>query len=103
MKQLLQGFKEYVCVYVSPVFACALCGGGGGYVSLAIFLADASAAGVQADHSLSDRLHFLLHDAVDADDDCTCFVTSPGETDGNDAADQESKIERERGKKIGKQ
>lgn len=31
-------------------------------------------------------------DAVDADDDDTCFVTSPGEKDRNDTADEESKI-----------
>ena len=40
-------------------FVCVLCGGGG-YVSLAIILADGCAAGVQADHFLSGRRHFWL-------------------------------------------
>ena len=36
---------------------------------------------------------------VDADDDDTCFVTSPGAEDGNDAADRKRKEEREEGEK----
>lgn len=76
-----------VCVYVSPVLCVrSVVAEMGTLVLLSSSLMPVLLESRQITPFRTDFTSCC--DAVDADDDGTCFVTSPGETDRNDAADQ---------------